>query len=188
LIRNQESGFTDMSGTPYKAVRFITFVPLLEAAPARSLDFATNPPQPEKHMNRIAIVAAIAALSIVGCKKKEEKTETPAATDTATKPVEPAAAPTPAPADPAAAPADPAAAAAAAGEPVSTGIAECDDLVKRYTSCEKLPAEQKNAFMEGAKAWKQGAESGSEEVKKSIADSCKQAAQAADTALKAQGC
>jgi hypothetical protein len=149
-------------------------------------------------MKRFAIVAALAVLSSVGCKKKDDTKVAPEATEPATKPAE--AEKTPAPADPAAAPAaqavapaaaDPAAAAAdpaAAAADMNTGITECDDLIKRYNACEKLPAEQKSAFMETAKAWKQGASTGDEKVKASITDSCKTTATSTDAALKASGC
>jgi hypothetical protein len=153
-------------------------------------------------MKRFAIVAALAALTVVGCKKKEEApAATPATTEPAAKPTEgdkpadpAAAAAAPAAAnaavDPAAAAApaatDPAAAPAAGDE--STGVPECDALVKRYNSCDKLPAEQKAAFMEGAKAWKQGAASGNDQVKASIADSCKKAMTSAEESMKAIGC
>jgi hypothetical protein len=131
-------------------------------------------------MKRFAIVAAIAAIAAVGCKSKEEKKDEPAAVEPAAKPTEPAAT------EPAAT--EPAATDTAAGEDMSTGIPECDDLVKRYTACDKMPAESKTAFLEGAKAWKQGAAAGDETVKQTIADSCKQAAEAADAAFKASGC
>jgi hypothetical protein len=145
-------------------------------------------------MKRIAIAAvAVSALAFVGCKKKEEAPKTDPAADTAAGKPTDTATPTPAPADPAAAApaaADPAAAAAApaAAGDMTTGIAECDDLVKRYTACEKLPAEQKTAFLKGAEAWKTQAATGSEDVKKATADACKQAATNADAALKASGC
>jgi hypothetical protein len=146
-------------------------------------------------MKRFAIVAALAALTVVGCKKKEETpAATPATTEPAAKPTEGDKAAMPAAADPAAAPAaatDPAAAPAAAapaGEDTTSGVAECDELTKRYTSCEKMPAESKAAFLEGAKAWKTQAATGDDKVKAAMADSCKKAAEAADAALKAQGC
>jgi hypothetical protein len=139
-------------------------------------------------MKRIAtLFVAVSLLSFAGCKKKEEAKPAEPAAEPAAKPAEPAAAP--AAADPAAAPAaaDPAAAAAPAGDDMSTGIAECDELVKRYTACDKMPPEAKAAFMEGAKAWKQGA-AGGDAAKTAITDACKQAATAADAQMKQIGC
>jgi hypothetical protein len=188
-----------MSDLPYNSLRLITFVRLPRRRRAPSLVHATFS-QEHRTMKRFAIVAALAALTVVACKKKEEApAAAPEATEPAAKPAEgdkpaePAAAPAAAATDPAAAAApaaatDPAAAPAAAGDAESTGIAECDALVKRYTSCDKLPAEQKAAFMEGAKAWKQGAASGNDQVKASIADSCKKAMTSAEESMKAIGC
>ena len=74
------------------------------------------------------------------------------------------------------------------GEMVTTGVKECDDLIATYSKCEKLPQESRDAFMTGAKAWKQAVDTGGDDAKTALATSCGQAAEASKAALSAVGC
>jgi hypothetical protein len=150
-------------------------------------------------MNRFfMMMLAFAALGLTfgpGCKKDEAKggdeAAKPAEGDTAATPDEPAK-------DEAAAAegeeGEEAAAAegeegeAAAGDTVTTGIKECDELIAIYSKCDKMPQASRDAFMTGAKAWQQAAESGDDATKAAIATGCTQATEASKEAMAAMGC
>lgn len=78
--------------------------------------------------------------------------------------------------------------AAPAGDTVTTGVAECDALIASYSKCEKMPQASRDAFMTGAKGWKDAVEAGGDAAKTSLATACKQAADASKAALDAFGC
>ncbi len=132
------------------------------------------------------LLVSIAALSLVlgGCKKDEgggaEKKEE------AAKPADEGKAPaeTPPPAEEKKEEAAP----AAGGTAVTTGVEECDKLIEQYMKCDKLPQQSRDAFMQGAEAWKKSIEAGGDAAKTALADSCKQAAEASKQALAAVGC
>jgi len=145
-------------------------------------------------MKRIVLVVfALAAVGMFSACKKDKKADDKAADPAAKpadtmagdpakpedKPADPAATPT----DPAATPADPAAATTAD----STGVPECDALVKRQLECEKYPQAAKDAAKAGVQAWKDQAAKGADAAK-TVADGCKKAAEAVDAQLKAAGC
>ena len=137
---------------------------------------------------------ALAAFGLAfGACKKDEK----AAGDEAAKPAEaePAAAEEPAAEEPAAEEAaaeepaaEEAAGEAAAGETIATGVKECDDLIAAYAKCDKLPQASKDAFMTGAKAWKDAVDKGGDAAKTALATSCAQAAEGSKAAMAAMGC
>jgi hypothetical protein len=157
-------------------------------------------------MKRIALVlVALGAVGLFsGCKKgkKEVKPEDQAAkpTDT-TAPATPTdqtqpATPTPAAGDQAAQPANPAtpaaagdqgaAAAAAPSEAdLTTGIAECDALLKKEAACEKFP--NKDSLKQAADGYKAAKAKGDKDAKKA-ADDCKKATPTAEKQLKDLGC
>lgn len=76
------------------------------------------------------------------------------------------------------------------GDAAKTGIPECDELWDRSMKCyDKMGdagAQAKEAFEQGAKAWKDLA--GNEETKQQAADACKQALEAAKAGWEAAGC
>jgi enamine deaminase RidA (YjgF/YER057c/UK114 family) len=125
-------------------------------------------------MKRLLTVCVLMALTTFACKKKSEQ-----------KPAESAMA-APAAATPAV-PAAPAAAPAAAPDGMM-GIPECDDLIKRYMACTKVPDSAKQAFTTGVATWKQTLATGGEAAKSAITEQCKQAATSIDASIKAAGC
>jgi enamine deaminase RidA (YjgF/YER057c/UK114 family) len=128
-------------------------------------------------MKRLLTVCVLMSLSAVACKKKSEQKAPEAA-----MPVAPAA-----PTTPAATPAAPAAAPAAAADGMM-GVPECDDLIKRYMACTKIPDSAKQAFSTGVATWKQTLATGGEAAKGAITEQCKQAATSIDASIKAAGC
>jgi hypothetical protein len=71
------------------------------------------------------------------------------------------------------------------------GVPECDDYIKKYSSCiDKLaPAAQgasRQALEQSRAAWKQAAST--DQGKAALAASCKAASDAAAPAMRAQGC
>ena len=73
-------------------------------------------------------------------------------------------------------------------EAMKTGVEECDKLIEQYVKCDKLPQQARDAFMQGAEAWKKSIEAGGDAAKSALTDSCKQAGEAAAQSLKAVGC
>ena len=143
----------------------------------------------------VLVLFALAAVATFSACKKDKKAEDKAAkpADTAAgdpakpedKPADPAATdPAAATATPASA-TDPAAAATATAE--STGVPECDALIKRQLECEKYPQAAKDAAKAGVQAWKDQAAKGADAAK-TVADGCKKATEAVDAQLKAAGC
>jgi len=72
------------------------------------------------------------------------------------------------------------------------GVAECDDYIKKYTACieSKVPEAQramvKQSLDQTKSAWKQAASTA--DGKAALATGCKQATEAAKTAMQAYGC
>jgi hypothetical protein len=135
-----------------------------------------------------ACIAVTLVLGFSGCKKDEEKADEKAG-EAAEKAVDKttAAAEEKKEAAEATGEAKEAAGEAAAGA-VTTGIEECDKLIETYMKCDKLPQQSRDAFLQGAQAWKTSIETGGDAAKQALTDSCKQAAEASKQALAAVGC
>lgn len=74
------------------------------------------------------------------------------------------------------------------GDFPSTGIAECDQLIQTYVSCDKLPQAARDAFLQNADAWAKALEAGGNEARVQLVESCRQANEAARQSLQALGC
>lgn len=148
-------------------------------------------------MKRFTIVlVAMGAFGLVfaGCKKKEEEKKTDTTEETAAKPVEGTA---PAmEADKAEPAAEVPAAAEEAAQPAaaegSIGVAECDDLVTKYTACvnEKAPADAREKtladFNSSVETWKK--DSADETKKAELAKGCTAQAESLKKSTEAWGC
>ena len=137
-----------------------------------------------KLMTIVSVFAMTAAFSM-GCKKAEETKPAEA------KPAEVVPAPTEMkPAE--VKPADPAAAVA----PAATGLPECDAYLataEKFTKCDKIMKEQKDAQLQALEAAKTGWAALSNpavtpEVKKAAADACKASDDAMKAATTGAGC
>jgi hypothetical protein len=140
-------------------------------------------------MKRIAIaVVALSTLAAFGCKKDEPKNPDKS-DDTVAKPVE---------AQREEVAAEPAAAEPAAAEPAEdeqkgpTGVAECDDLIEKYTMCvgEKAPEDAREKtladFNVHVEAWKKDAVD--ESKRKQLAEGCSAQAESLKQSTEAWGC
>jgi hypothetical protein len=68
------------------------------------------------------------------------------------------------------------------------GVAECDSVIDSYLTCDKLPPQARAAFWQGAQQWKVSLESGGNEARTALIDSCKQVVEATKEALDSVGC
>ncbi len=71
---------------------------------------------------------------------------------------------------------------------VSTGIEECDELITKYMTCDKISVQSREAFLQGAHQWKRALETGGEAARTAVADSCKAASGTSKQALESAGC
>jgi hypothetical protein len=149
-------------------------------------------------MTRIALslVAPLAMCMLGACKDGPAKSDSPGQTPAATPAAPANSAGAPAKGGPIDQPTQPGAAAGApatkqptvaAGEPASTGIAECDSYIKRLLDCNDYPQQGKDVVRASIEVWKKDSESGGDAAKAAL-DDCKKSMQQSDQSLKGMGC
>lgn len=123
---------------------------------------------------------AVAAVAMLGDDDVASTSEQPAAAVPRVEPpvvtAEPPAPPTPVPARP------------KLESPVEIGIESCDRVIAMYTSCDKLPQQARDSFINSARVWSRTVESGNERARAMLSESCEQVARSAPPTLRALGC
>jgi hypothetical protein len=69
-----------------------------------------------------------------------------------------------------------------------TGIPACDELVRVFLSCDQVPQQARDAFVEAARQWRHALEVGGAAAREAMEQSCAEVVASSDDALRAMGC
>lgn len=69
-----------------------------------------------------------------------------------------------------------------------SGIAECDRVIALYMSCDKMPAQVRDAMAQAARDWRDAVAKGGDDVRQQLAQACTQMNQSVQQALDSLGC